>query len=335
MKPLNLRGRRVATTVNQLFFAGALAFGVVTVLQHKDQLRVGISSIGIAATTASMAFAIAGVALSSQVWRRDLSALGARPEGRQAERVFFTTQIGKYVPGLVWPYAAQLRFARRVGLGKARMLVVQVVFLATHVATGIATGALALPLLIFDGKIAAATAWLILPALGCLALLHPRVLEAIVNRLRKRPADEIVVDGREIALGAATMFATWILYGLSTALLAVPLTTSFGQAVTLAFGGFAVAWVVGFLVLVAPAGVGAREMALVAILGTLLTRSEAASVAVLSRALMTAADLLLAVAAVIFIRRRVDSSEPSVTDSGVTGGEVPSTCPSRTATSAP
>jgi len=323
MNTSKLRGRRITTTVNQLFFAGALAFGLVTVLRHKDQLRIAVSSIGIAATTASLAFAVAGVALSSQVWRRGILALGVRPEGRQAERVFFTTQIGKYVPGLVWPYAAQLRFARQVGLTKAKMLVVQVVFLATHVVTGIAAGALALPLLIFDGKFAAASAWLILPALGCLAILHPRVLEAIANRLRRDPADEIVVDGREIALGAATMFVTWILYGLSTAMLAVPLTTSIGEALTLAFAGFAVAWVVGFLVLVAPAGVGAREMALVAILGTLLTRSEATGVAVLSRALMSAADLLLALAAVVVIRRRIVRPETCGADSRVTGVEVP------------
>jgi hypothetical protein len=315
--------RTVVTLVNQLFFAGALGFGVVELVHHRARLSTAVSDIGVWATVASLVLAVAGVALSSQVWRSALRALGARPQRLASERVFFTTQVGKYLPGLVWPYAAQLRFASRLGLSKPQMLVAQVVFLATHVVTGIAMGALALPLLILDGRVAAATAWLIVPALGCLAVLYPRLLTAVVNRLRRGHGKEIEVDGREIVVAAAYMVATWLLYGTSTALLAVPLTSSFGEAYTLSLGGFAVAWVVGFLVLVAPAGVGPREVALIAILSIAMTRSEAAGVAVLSRALMTAADLLLAVGAVVLLRtKKTDPSVPPGHASDRTEGKL-------------
>ena len=158
-----------------------------------------------------------------------------------------------------------------------------------------------------------------LPIWG-LAVLHPRVLTFILKGLRRDQAGEVDVDGREIAVGAAYMVVTWVLYGTSTALLAIPLTSSFGEAYMLALGGFAVAWVVGFLVLVAPAGVGAREVALVAILSMVMTPSEAAGVAILSRALLTAADLLLAVAAVVLVRQTDDRSMEAGEVSGVRGG---------------
>src|SRR4051794_36297917 len=92
----------LATLVNQLFFAGALAFGLVELVHYRAKLSTAVTSIGVWATVASFVLAIAGVGLSSQVWRGAIRALGARPGRLQSERVFFTTQIGKYVPGLVW-----------------------------------------------------------------------------------------------------------------------------------------------------------------------------------------------------------------------------------------
>jgi hypothetical protein len=54
-----------------------------------------------------------------------------------------------------------------------------------------------------------------------------------------------------------------------------------------------------------------------------MTRSQAAGVAVLSRALMTAADLLLAVGAVVLIRRKDDrATEAGDEASGLPGGEL-------------
>ena len=62
----------------------------------------------------------------------------------------------------------------------------------------------------------------------------------------------------------------------------------------LAVGGFAFAWSVGFLVVFAPAGAGIRDVLLVAILGPVLGVGSATAVALVSRALMTAGDLLTA-----------------------------------------
>ena len=67
-----------------------------------------------------------------------------------------------------------------------------------------------------------------------------------------------------------------------------------GRTALLAAGGFAFAWSVGFLVVFAPAGAGIRDVLLVAILGPVLGVGSATAVALVSRALMTAGDLLTA-----------------------------------------
>jgi glycosyltransferase 2 family protein len=58
-----------------------------------------------------------------------------------------------------------------------------------------------------------------------------------------------------------------------------------------ATGAFAAAWCAGFLLVVAPAGAGAREAALILLLGGVLTGPQATVVAVVSRLLFVVGDL--------------------------------------------
>lgn len=59
----------------------------------------------------------------------------------------------------------------------------------------------------------------------------------------------------------------------------------------LSTGAFAGAWSIGFLLVIAPAGAGAREAALILLLGSGMSGPQATVVAVVSRLLMTAGDL--------------------------------------------
>ncbi|NAZ85625.1 hypothetical protein GTR00_05830 [Kineococcus sp. T90] len=70
-----------------------------------------------------------------------------------------------------------------------------------------------------------------------------------------------------------------------------------GRLLALALGGYALAWVVGFLVVLAPAGAGARELVLAAVVALAVGGGGAAVVVLGSRVLLTLADLLLALGA--------------------------------------
>jgi len=78
-----------------------------------------------------------------------------------------------------------------------------------------------------------------------------------------------------------------------------------------AIGGFAVAWALGPLLVIAPAGLGVREVTLVAVLAPPLTGPAALVVAIVSRLLMTVTDLLLAL--VFYVLGRVSARRTSVT----------------------
>jgi len=71
----------------------------------------------------------------------------------------------------------------------------------------------------------------------------------------------------------------------------------------LAVGGYALAWAVGFVVVVAPAGAGARELVLAAFLSRVLDSGSIVVAVLLSRVLFTCLDLGLAGLAAIAVRR--------------------------------
>jgi uncharacterized membrane protein YbhN (UPF0104 family) len=64
-----------------------------------------------------------------------------------------------------------------------------------------------------------------------------------------------------------------------------------------AIGGFAIAFSLGPLLVVLPAGAGVREAVLVVLLHSVLSTSEATAVALTSRGILMATDGLLALAA--------------------------------------
>jgi len=88
--------------------------------------------------------------------------------------------------------------------------------------------------------------------------------------------------------------AWWVLIGLHGWVIARDLSA--GAPPVTVVGAFALAWVVGLVVVVAPAGVGAREGALVLLLAGTMGTGDALVLALLSRAVLVVVDLISAAA---------------------------------------
>ena len=95
---------------------------------------------------------------------------------------------------------------------------------------------------------------------------------------------------------------SWLIAGLHLWALAVLFGASPLAALPACVGGFAVAMLVGSLVLIVPDGVGAREVVLLLPLATILPWSTAVVVAVLSRIVVLVSELLAAGLALLAAR---------------------------------
>jgi uncharacterized membrane protein YbhN (UPF0104 family) len=253
----------------------------------------------------SLALALAGVYMSFLLWRGTLTALGSELPVRPAARLFFVTQLGKYLPGAVWPVVAQMRMGRELGVPRQRMALAFLLTLGLATVVGVIVGAAALPALLrAEGRVVL-LGLLALPLLG--ALFVPAVLNRVLElalRVVRRPGLDQPLAGRDVARGVGWALAFWLVYGGHAWLLAVGLGADPLDALPVAIGGFAIAFSLGPLLVVLPAGAGVREAVLVVLLAGVLTTPEATAVALTSRGILMLTDGLLAVGAGLLPARR-------------------------------
>lgn len=264
----------------------------IVLADRRSEVGAALGSLSPGALAGSMVAALVAVGVTGQLWRTLLAGLGAPLPVGAALRVFFVGQLGKYLPGSVWPLLAQVEMGRDHEVPGRVSAAGLVLFLWVHLCTGAIVAALFLPWLGWPPAVA-------LAALPGLLLLLPRPLGAVLNRglrlLRREPLPRL--PGRA-AMARATAWAglAWLGYGIHVQVLARGIGTDQAGEVGLgaAIGAFAAAWVAGFVFLVAPAGAGLREGVLVALLP--LGTAPALAVALVSRLLVTAADVLWALA---------------------------------------
>jgi glycosyltransferase 2 family protein len=150
--------------------------------------------------------------------------------------------------------------------------------------------------------------WLLAVLPVALLAVHPPVLNRLLGLglgLIRRPPLPSPLPAVAVARSAGWALASWLAYGAHVWVLAGQLGGGAGPLLLAqATAAFAAAWCAGFLLVVAPAGAGVREAALVLLLGGAITRPAAVVVAVLSRLLFVLGDLGWSVVALAGRRRR-------------------------------
>lgn len=269
--------RRLATTAVSLV---VLLLGAWLISTRWEELVAATDRIGPTRVTATVTLSVIGIIATGECWRRWLEALAPGQPARTALRLFFLTQAGKYVPGAIWPMVAQLSLARRFGIPRSAILGATALFLTSHVVTGAALGSLAL------GIGSATWLWLLIPTvlLGAIAL-SPRIIQLIASILVKLTSGPAHLPRVQVSVSLTTgslMVGAWLAFGLATQILLSPFGVGLGDFLTVV-GAFSLSWVAGFLAILAPAGVGAREGAFVALLAPVVGTTPALAAALLSR----------------------------------------------------
>jgi uncharacterized membrane protein YbhN (UPF0104 family) len=138
-------------------------------------------------------------------------------------------------------------------------------------------------------------------------VVYPPVLNRILHfalvRL-KRPVFELRMSYPRILRILGIYFIDWTIQGLGCFLLInafYPLPLS---RLPMLLGGYAVSWMLGFLVLVAPAGLGVREGIYTVVLRSVMPEPVAIISALVTRVWMTCSELLMAGICLPVIARR-------------------------------
>lgn len=268
-----------------------------------------IVQVGLGRLVLSGLMALIATWASWRCWYSVAAALQADLESQVARRLFFVSQLGKYVPGAVWPMLLQAQAARahgwrRAGLGAAYLLT-----LAISVLTGAVVAALTLGMA--NPQVLSRYWWVLIAIPLMLVLLSPSLLPALISRVLgasgRPPLAEKLTWGasRRASLWALLM---WVALGAHIAILALPISSWSQEVVLQSIGGMALAFVAGLVAVVAPAGVGVRDLILGVTVGAVTTPVIGLAVALVSRVALLLCDVGLA-AAVAFRLPRPSAPE--------------------------
>ncbi|MGH7567446.1 MAG: hypothetical protein ACREL9_00535 [Gemmatimonadales bacterium] len=232
-------------------------------------------------------------------WTASLRWCAARVRYRAAARIWFTTNLTRFIPGTVWQFASLAAMASYHGVSPvaatATVLFEQVVLLITGL----------LVLAVLTPAVLHATWWqaaLIAAAgLGALALAVPgrRAAESRLGRWLERRVPGLRLVWSELTPGrlglfALTLVAPWLLYGVAFRLLAQGLLGAVPGSWGFYIAAFTGSYVAGVIAVFAPAGLMVREATLIGVLSPVLGSGDAVILAAASRIWLTALEVVAA-----------------------------------------
>jgi len=287
--------RRRLFTLAQWILAGAIVWYAVSALhgqwvsaaERLRNIQPSWALIGLAT-----AITLATYVLLIDTWRRVVVASGERLSFGNAARIWFVSNLGKYVPGKVWSIAAMTMMARDSGVSPlaaaGSSVLMQLVTVAAGIGVVLVTGARAI-----DQPLLAAVA-----GVGVISLLAfaPYLLPAAASLVRS-------VTGRQFALprippaliwfAAVRAVVSWVAYGIAFQVFVSAVLGTATGAMSSYVAVYAASYIIGFLALFAPGGAVVREGAMIAgmlRLG-LSSQADALVVAIASRLWLTATEL--------------------------------------------
>jgi hypothetical protein len=290
------------------FVVAIVGLGILTVVDQWTDFKSGIDRLGVLAALEALACVLVGLFLTMQVWRQLLAAAGSRLSVRASSRIFFIGQLGKYMPGSVWPVLTQMELGRTYKVPRQRSATTALLSMLIGLTSGLLAALVGLPFLSGGSVHKYWWAFPFIPVL--LVCLHPRVLNPVIafglKKMRK-PAPEIPLTGRVIGTAIAVNLASWLFNGLQIWVMTARLGVHGGGTLLACVGAYAFAWSVGFLVVPVPAGAGIKDAILIVELAALLGggapgTAAATAIALVSRGVTILGDLIGAGVAALLAR---------------------------------
>lgn len=238
--------------------------------------------------------------------------LGARASYGTVFRIVTVSQLGKYLPGKVLFFGNFYLFSREAGIQNVQIGASFLISMALWILTASLCGLPVLSLLDPSFRYLI----VVLPVLLALCI-HPRVLGWLFHWIQKTlgrfrtggqasagPDMDLTALGAGFYLRAAFLYlATWGLAGLA-ALVSLAAVAPVDLGVfPLALASISLGTIAGFAALFAPVGLGVREGIGALILSPVVGADVALLAMLLLRGVTVAADLILALAAVVGVRR--------------------------------
>jgi uncharacterized membrane protein YbhN (UPF0104 family) len=249
---------------------------------HWDEVGPQLRTIALPRLTLAVALLIASKLLLVVLSQRSVALAGHVVSYRRMFTINALSQLAKYLPGGIWHFVGRAGYYHADGLPLRAVTQAMIVENLWLVFSAFMTGVSSL-LLYYAGG------WRLAVALAGLIAAWWAVLWLIRLRFSGQR------DWRASLGTLGFQMLIWALVGAS--LWALLPSLDGWRSGGLAIGAFCMSWVIGYLALFAPGGIGVREAAMTALLVPVLPAQDALLYAAIHRFLWVAAELILGIVA--------------------------------------
>ena len=259
--------------MHAVYVGGLLVVSAWLIWDRRDEVRELTANARPLLLGAALVVGFVQLALNAAFWRAALAASGERVPFARVLRAGMVSLPGRYLPGSVWYAVGRGALLRRGGVPLRAVGTAAVLETGLSITVGVSLGSLLLvsstdasgrPLLLAVVAVAAGAACSP-PSVNLLLAVVARRRGGTAARLSWRAFATLIAWTAVFWVGAATMFSLYL-----HAFPGIEL-----DSIAEVAGSFMIAWVLGFLAVFAPQGIGVFEVTV----ATLVTSEPAAGVA--------------------------------------------------------
>ena len=234
--------------------------------------------------------------LNATIWWRALALAGAAIPYRLGLSLYLRTQIARYLPGGVWDVVGRFVLGQEAGVNKRSMAA----SIGLEMGLQILSGSVFLLLALALGQDLDSQRYLWMGAfvaVATLIVLSPPIFTFLVNgglKLLRKPPLTMRLTYHSLVLLFLARLLSHAMVGLGFYLFTMGLTLTPLSHAPILISSYVGSWLVGYLAVLAPMGIGVREGALVLLLGGKLPFAVITASAVGYRVLIAIRDLLAA-----------------------------------------
>lgn len=256
-----------------------------TLLEYYEQAKQAISSISPIKIIAVFLLFLGHFYMRVFSWRSIVSFLGANIRKQDSLPVWFFSEATRYIPGNIWSFASRAYLAQRKGVSTTiSILILPIEIIVVIITTSVLSSyaiiktieKLPLDLTFYIGILIS------LVTLIGVFLLYKRIKKIL------RKLFNLTLNPKEFLTIVLFQTLSWSFYSIGVVVLVndLPHLNLF-----LLLSSTLLAWLIGYLSIITPMGLGVREGAFVLLTGQQIGIGQATVVAVLSRTILIVAEL--------------------------------------------
>ena len=291
-----------------LVIIGLVSFNISrTIIASLEDSKLYLAGLSFETLLMSALFYLLFFYLRALSWNFLVKSLTSGQKLLENLPTWFLSELTRYIPGKVWPFLAR-GYAIKLQKNNQK----NVVFI-TFLDIGqllIATLVLSLPFLLTQGISFFLQTNYLIPLLIVLPLVFLIIIFSIKGAIKEKIVSIIKFLSRKkprksfLFKAIAFQFISWIIFSLATYILFRFSPTN--HNILLILSAIVTSWLVGYLSVITPMGLGVREGAMALFLSNFLPAGYAVVIPVVSRLLIVMVELVNAILWLIY--RRMKSS---------------------------